>query len=111
MKAGFQTLFSVNLYFRSFFAYFDEKKCRWETEKDSCDDYATDSSDGVTDVTTTLDTDTTDATTDPIVETTKPMHQNLKCEPLDETWKCSSGSKNHSLCIKFCTIGLDLSRV
>ena len=52
-----------------------------------------------TDVTGTNDAHTNDS------------HQNLECEPLDETWKCSSGSKNHSLCIKFCTIGLDLSRV
>ena len=36
---------------------------------------------------------------------------NLQCEPLDETWMCSSGSKNHSLCIKFCTAGLDFSHI
>ena len=62
---------------------------------------------------TDADTDTNDDTgaetevTD--VTTEKPFYQNLECEPLDETWMCSSGSKNHSLCIKFCTIGLDLT--
>ena len=132
----------VHLKFRSFFAYFDETKCRWETEKDSCDDHVesdeelsddTDSSidpdvDGedasdtsvvdetssgdVTDVTDTIDENTADENTEPTIDTTpKPVYQNLECEPLDETWMCSSGSKNHSLCIKFCTVGLDLSRV
>ena len=125
--------------------YFDETKCRWETENDSCDDDVTDSettdsetnnsqtgsedisdtdtnaidettSDDVTDVTDTTDADAndTDADTDAETEVTdvtteKPFYQNLECEPLDETWMCSSGSKNHSLCIKFCSIGLDLS--
>ena len=137
--------------FRAFFAYFDETRCRWETENDSCDDYVTDSdvtfsgdtdseidsedisdtdtnaidetsSDDVTDMTDTTDADNTDTdavtgaeigtnaetdVTDVITE--KPFYQNLECEPLDETWMCSSGSKNHSLCIKFCTIGLDLT--
>ena len=129
----------VNLQFRSFFAYFDENKCRWETEQDSCDDYVTDSdvtssddtdseissdidgedasdtetsvvdetsSSDVTDETDTIDAHTTDENTDQ-----KPLYQNLECEPLDGTWMCSSGSKNHSLCIKFCTVGLDLSHV
>ena len=132
----------VHLKFRSFFAYFDETKCRWETEKDSCDDHVesdeelsddTDSSidpdvddedasdtsvvdetssGDVTDVTDTIDENTADENTEPTIDTTpKPVYQNLECEPLDETWMCSSGSKNHSLCIKFCTVGLDLSRV
>ena len=135
----------VNLQFRSFFAYFDENKCRWETEQDTCDDYATDSNvtssddtdsgissdtDGedasdtdtsvvdesssgdVTDVTDTIDAHTTDENTDPTIDATqKPLDLNLECEPLGETWMCSSGSKNHSLCIKFCTVGLDLLRV
>ena len=136
---------------RAFFAYFDEKRCRWETENDSCDDYVTDSdvtfsgdtdseidsedisdtdtnaidetsSDDVTDVTDITDADNTDTDADTggetgtdaetdvtDVTTEKPFYQNLECEPLDETWMCSSGSKNHSLCIKFCTIGLDLT--
>ena len=140
----------VNLQFRSFFAYFDENKCRWETEQDSCDDYVTDSDvtlsddtdseistdiDGEdasdtdtnvvdetssgddTDVTDTIDAHTTDENstdenTDLTIDATqKPLYQNLECEPLDETWMCSSGSKNHSLCIKFCTVGLDLAHV
>ena len=147
--------------FRAFFAYFDETRCRWETEQDSCDDYVTDSevtfsgdtdsdtgtnsdsdigsdtgsdSDGnsgahtddidSTDNGTNVDdessnddatnddsidstdsNDTTDATEAPDITTEKPFYQNLECEPLDDTWMCSSGSKNHSLCIKFCTIG------
>ena len=137
--------------FRAFFAYFDETRCRWETENDSCDDYVTDSdvtfsgdtdseidsedisdtdtnaidetsSDDVTDVTDITDADNTDTDADTggetgtdaetdvtDVTTEKPFYQNLECEPLDETWMCSSGSKNHSLCIKFCTIGLDLT--
>ena len=145
-------------FFRAFFAYFDERKCRWITENDSCDDYVTDSdvtfsgdtdsetdleidsdtnvedapdtdtngvdetssSDGLdmtdssnadnsateTDEDTNADTDVNSDVTD--VTTEKPFYQNLECEPLDETWMCSSGPKNHSLCIKFCTIGLDL---
>ena len=134
----------VNLQFRSFFAYFDENKCRWETEQDSCDDNVTDSdetssddtdseissnTDGedasdsdtnvveesssgdVTDVTDTIGAHTTDENTDLTIDVTqKPLYQNLECEPLGETWMCSSGSKNHSLCIKFCTVGLDLLR-
>ena len=63
--------------------------------------------DKVTDVTNTLQTNT-DLTID---STVKPLYQNSQCEPLDESWICSSGSRNHSLCIKFCTVGLDLSHV
>ena len=71
-----------------------------------------DSSGDVTDVVDTIDADTTDGNTNPTIDTsTKPVYQNLECEPLDETWMCSSGPKNHSLCIKFCTVGLDLSHV
>ena len=76
-----------------------------------------DSSGDVTDVADTIDADTTEAdttdgNTNPTIDTsTKPVYQNLECEPLDETWMCSSGPKNHSLCIKFCTVGLDLSHV
>ena len=128
------------LYFRSFFAYFDETKCRWDQENNSCDDFVAFSSDSgtdsgeqdqsdsdtsvvdnnssdvtsdvtevdeVTDVTNTLQTNT-DLTID---STMKPSYQNSQCEPLDESWICSSGSRNHSLCIKFCTVGLDLSHV
>ena len=133
---------SNKLYFRSFFAYFDETKCRWDEENNSCYDYVafsdssdsgTDSSeedqsdsdtsvvdetssavtsdvtevDEVTDVTNTIHTNT-DLTID---STMKPLYQNSQCEPLDESWICSSGSRNHSLCIKFCTVGLDLSHV
>ena len=150
---------NFELYFRAFFAYFDQTRCRWETEKDSCDDYVTDtdvtfsgdtdsetdsgtdsdadvedsldtdtnevdetSSGDATDVTDTLDNDITGPDADAIIDadthaetdvtnetTEKPFYQNLECEPLDETWMCSSGSKNHSLCIKFCTVGMDLS--
>ena len=79
----------------------------------------TSSSDDI-DITDTIDADNTvketyeDTHTDsdpdsavPDVTTEKPFYQNLECEPLDKTWMCSSGSKNHSLCIKFCTKGLD----
>ena len=75
------------------------------------------------DITDTIDADytaketneDTQADTDPDsgvtgVTTEKPFYQNLECEPLDKTWMCSSGSKNHSLCIKFCTVGLDSSQ-
>ena len=67
------------------------------------------SSDDVSDVTDTIDADTTQSSTDLADETTQ--SQNLQCEPLDETWMCSSGSRNLSLCVKFCTVGLDLSHV
>ena len=74
------------------------------------------SNDDVTHVIDTSDDDTSMTDTDmdtnidvTDVTTEKPFYQNLECEPLDETWMCSSGSKNHSLCIKFCTIGSDLS--
>ena len=127
-------------FFRALFAYFDETKCRWESEKDSCDDYVIDSdvtffgdNNSETHVEDSIDTDTnkvdeisssdeidtadtidadntanetnedTHADTDP----EEPFYQNLECEPLDKAWMCSSGSKNHSLCIKFCTKGLD----
>ena len=123
------------MYFRSFFAYFDETKCRWDKEKNSCDDFvefsgSTDSgTDSETDSGTGDDddsntdtnvvngtphvTDATDVTIDTNTDltndtTTKPSYQNLQCEPLDETWICSSGSRNHSLCIKFCTVGKDI---
>ena len=70
------------------------------------------SSGDVTDVTDTIDAHTTDENTDPTIDATQaPLYQNLECEPLGETWMCSSGSKNHSLCIKFCTVGLDLLHV
>ena len=70
------------------------------------------SSGDVTDVTDTIDANTTDENTDPTIDATQaPLYQNLECEPLGETWMCSSGSKNHSLCIKFCTVGLDLLHV
>ena len=65
---------------------------------DTSDDHTS-----VTDTDVDTDIDVADVTTE------KPFYQNLECEPLDETWMCSSGSKNHSLCIKFCTIGSDLS--
>ena len=52
-----------------------------------------------TNVTGTNDVHTTDS------------DQNLQCETLDEAWMCSSGSKNHSHCIKFCTAGLDFSHI
>ena len=146
------SIFSISEFkhfFSALFAYFDETKCRWETEKDSCDDYFTDldvtfssnnnsethvedssdtdtnkvdetSSSNDMDITDTIDADSTaketyeytHADTDPDsgvtnVTTVKPFYQNLECEPLDKTWMCSSGSKNNSLCIKFCTKGLD----
>ena len=133
---------TVNFKFRSVFAYFDEKRCRWETEKNSCDDDVADtdgtlsddtdsgidsegdgedasdtdtsvageiSSDDTTDAADTIDADTTESNTDLADDTT--LSQNLQCEPLDETWMCSSGSRNLSLCVKFCTVGLDSSHV
>ena len=131
---------NLHVCFRSIFAYFDEKRCRWETEKNSCDDDVTDTdeilsdeteseidfedggdasdidtsvdgeitSNDVADVTDSIDAHTTQST-DLTNETT--LSQNLQCEPLDETWMCSSGSRNLSLCVKFCTLGLDLSPV
>ena len=64
------------------------------------------------DVTDTLDTTNmeTIATDSDLASMTiqTPVYQNSECEPLDNTWTCSSGSKNLSLCIKFCTIGFDL---
>ena len=66
------------------------------------------SSGDVTDVTDTIDANTTDSDADQNSDTTtKPF----ECKPLDGTWMCSSGSKNHSLCIKFCTAGLDTSLI
>ena len=127
---------------RSVFAYFDEKKCRWLTEKNSCDDDVIDTdeilsddtesemdsdtdgedasdigtsvvgeitSDDVADVTDNIDNHTTQSSTDLTNEII--LTQNLQCEPLDETWMCSSGSRNLSFCVKLCTLGLDLSRV
>ena len=67
------------------------------------------SSDDATDAADTIDAQTTESNTDLTNETTQ--SQNLQCEPLDETWMCSSGSRNLSLCVKFCTVGLDLSHV
>ena len=61
------------------------------------------------DASDTIDAQTTESNTDLTNETTQ--SQNLQCEPLDETWMCSSGSRNLSLCVKFCTVGLDLSHV
>ena len=67
------------------------------------------SSDDATDAADTIDAQTTESNTDLTNETTQ--SQNLQCEPLDETWMCSSGSRNLSLCVKFCTVGLDFSYV
>ena len=66
-------------------------------------------SDDVADVTDTIDDHTTQSNTDLTNEII--LAQNLQCEPLDETWMCSSGSRNLSFCVKLCTPGLDLSRV
>ena len=76
-----------------------------ETSNDDVTHVIDTSDDDISVTDTDMDTsmDVTDVTTE------KPFYQNLECEPLDETWMCSSGSKNHSLCIKFCSIGLDLS--
>ena len=57
-------------------------------------------------VTESTDSGEPEVTTTPN-DTTSSSYQDLECEPLDETWLCSSGSKNHSLCIKFCTVGQD----
>ena len=76
------------------FAYFDENRCRWEVETDSCDDNVNDSENE-------SGTDTN------VVGDDSSGDQNLQCETLDETWMCSSGPKNHSRCIKFCAEGLD----
>ena len=135
----------MNSYFRALFAYFDETRCRWKSEKDSCDNDVTEShitfsgetdsgidsvvddendseidinlvdqasSGGLTGSTDTLEVETTNINTEPTNDATdKPFYQNLECEPLDKTWMCSSGSKNHSLCIKFCTEGLDFVHI
>ena len=104
-------------------SYFDGTKCRWVTETDSCDDAVTDSNDDDNDGNddTETDSDTIDGDTnsndsngadsnDESNNTSgNTSYQNLVCEPLDGSWMCSSGSKNHSLCIKFCSIDLDLS--
>ena len=89
-----------------------------DTESDNIDtndtgtDTNDDDSDAINDDNVSNDdtTDSTDSndpgpdTTDvPETTTEKPYYQTLECEPLDETWMCSSGSRNHSLCIKFCT--------
>ena len=63
-------------------------------------------SDDVADVTDNIDAQSNTDLTNEII-----LAQNLQCEPLDETWMCSSGSRNLSLCVKFCTVGLDLSHV
>ena len=127
---------------RYIFAYFDEKRCRWLTEKNSCDDDVIETdeilsddieseidsdadgenasdidtsvvgeiaSDDVADLTDTIDDHTTQSSTDLTTEII--LAQNLQCEPLDETWMCSSGSRNLSFCVKLCTLGLDMSRV
>ena len=57
--------------------------------------YSNDPASYLTDIELNNSTDTTEKT----------FYQTLECEPLDDTWMCSSGSKNHSLCIKFCSIG------
>ena len=129
----------LNLNFRAFFAYFDEKKCRWVEEENICEEnvadynatvsgetnsYAdsgesvsdnnTDTLDvssivDVTDAVNTSNMETVQQNSDPAIITTQiPLYQNLECESLDDTWICSSGSKHLSLCIKFCTIGIDL---
>ena len=127
-----------HIYFRAFFSYFDENRCRWEREKDVCDDSFVDSdvtiSDG-TDLDTSPDgidntgantteassnTDAEQEVSDPAVgndadltdspndTTEKPVDQHHQCEPLDDNWTCSSGSKQQSLCFKSCTVGEDL---
>ena len=63
-------------------------------------------SDDVADVTDNIDAQSNTDLTNEII-----LAQNLQCEPLDETWMCSSGSRNLSFCVKLCTPGLDLSRV
>ena len=55
-------------------------------------------------MTESTDTGEPEVTTTPN-DTTSSFYQDLECEPLDGSWMCSSGSKNHSLCIKFCTVG------
>ena len=62
----------------------------------------------VTDTSDTINNEPMEQYNHPTITTTKiPLYQNLECEPLDDAWICSSGSKNLSLCIKFCTIGFD----
>ena len=63
--------------------------------------------DDVTDTSDTINIEPTSYNNPTIMTTEIPLYQNLECEPLDDTWICSSGSKNLSLCIKFCTIGFD----
>ena len=95
---------------------YDDADSEIDSDADREDDSNTDtsvvgeiSSDDVTEMTDTIDAHTTESSTDLADDTT--LSQNLQCEPLDETWMCSSGSTNHSLCIKFCTAGLDLSQI
>ena len=67
------------------------------------------SNDDVTDTLDIINVETIETDSDMASMTTQtPVYQNSECEPLDDTWTCSSGSKNLSLCIKFCTIGFDL---
>ena len=63
--------------------------------------------DVITTESVSTDATTTDVTSTVISTTEIPHYKNQECEPLDDTWMCSSGSKNHSLCIKFCTEGSD----
>ena len=95
---------------------YDDTDSEIDSDADREDDSNTDtsvvgeiSSDDVTEMTDTIDAHTTESSTDLADDTT--LSQNLQCEPLDETWMCSSGSRNLSLCVKFCTLGLDLSPV
>ena len=126
-----------HIYFRAFFSYFDENRCRWEREKDVCDDSLADqdvtisdgtdldtSSDGINDT----DANTTEASSNidaeqelsdpsngndagltdfPNDTTEKPLEQLHQCEPVDDNWSCSNGSKQQSLCFKNCTVGQD----
>ena len=92
--------------FRFNFAYYDATKCRWKTETDTCEYYVTNADD----IDSNTEISTSETSTDETITTVSteaPFYQNLVCEPLDDSWMCSSGSKNHSLCIKFCTQGLD----
>ena len=95
---------------------YDDTDSEIDSDADREDDSNTDtsvvgeiSSDDVTEMTDTIDAHTTESSTDLADDTT--LSQNLQCEPLDATWMCSSGFRNLSLCVKFCTLGLDLSPV
>ena len=83
-----------NLTFRFNFAYYDATKCRWKTETDTCEYYVTNADD----IDSNTEISTSETSTDETITTVSteaPFYQNLVCEPLDDSWMCSSGSIIH----------------